>query len=190
MLIETYISAQEYFDLLLKSDIKLEYHDGEVVAMAGAQPAHNRVSSRLIFLLERCLEQSGCMVFNSDQLIKVEECRKFTFPDVVIVCQEPIFYKSPNGLDALENPEIIIEVLSDSTELYDRTGKFECYKTILSLNEYILVSTNTKKVEKFKRINEDEWIERTFTEKDKKIKIGNCEIDLDEIYWKVPSISS
>jgi Uma2 family endonuclease len=101
---------------------------------------------------------------------------------LVIICEKPKYEKSPNGLDALENPEIIIEILSDSTELYDRSEKFECYKTIESLNEYVLVSSKKKKVETFKRLNDDEWIERTFTEKDKKVKIGDYEIAIDDIY--------
>jgi Uma2 family endonuclease len=185
MIIETLISVEEYFDLLQKSDIKLEYHDGEIVAMAGAQPAHNLICSNLHRELFAYLKKAGCKILPSDQLIKVEDCNKYTFPDLVIVCDKPIFEKSPTGLDALANPEIIIEILSDSTELYDRTEKFECYKTIESFREYVLVSSKKPKIEIFKRLNDDEWIERTFTEKDKKIKIGDCEISFDDIYWNV-----
>jgi len=185
MITQTLVSKEEYFDLLLKSDVKLEYHDGEVVAMAGAQPTHNLLSSNIHGELFSCLKKAGCTILASDQLIKIEGCHKYTFPDLVIVCQNLEYEKSPNGLDALENPEIIIVILSDSTELYDRTDKFECYKTISSFREYILVSSKKKQVEIFKRLNEDEWIERTFTEKDKKIKIGDCEISIEDIYREV-----
>jgi Uma2 family endonuclease len=185
MLVETLISKEEYFDLLIKSDVKLEYHDGEVVAMAGAQPAHNTIGANLNGELFQCLKKAECLILTSDQLIKIEDCRKYVYPDLVIVCKNPVYEKSPNGLDALLNPEIIIEILSDSTELFDRSTKFECYKTLESFKEYILVSTNKKQVEVHKKLNENEWIERTFTEKDVSLKIGNCEILLEDIYRKV-----
>ena len=185
MLTETLISKEEYFDLLQKSAVKLEYHAGEIVAMAGAQPPHNLVAGNLLGELYACLKKQGCIILGSDQLLKVEYCEKYVFPDLVIVCDEPIFEKSPNGLDALENPTIIIEIASDSTELYDRTEKFDCYKSISTLKEYVLVASKKKKVEVFKRIDENEWLLHAYSEKDKTIKIGDCEIPFDEIYRKV-----
>lgn len=181
----TLVTVAEYFDLLQKSDIKLEYHAGEVVAMAGAQPAHNRINSNLIYLLEGCLRAGECIVLNSDQLIKIEGCQKYVFPDLVIVCKNPVYEKAPNGLDALENPEIIVEVLSDSTESYDRLEKFDCYKTIPSFREYVLVSSKKKKVEVIKKLSEAEWLSHTYSENDTDIQIGECLIGLSEIYNKV-----
>ena len=140
------VTREEYFDLLAKSDVKLEYHSGEVVAMAGAQPAHNIISANLIIEFGYCLKGKGCVIFTSDQLIKVEECQKYSFPDLVIVCKKPIYEKSPQGTDALENPEIIIEVLSDSTESYDRLEKFDCYKTIPSFREMYLFHPKRRKL--------------------------------------------
>ncbi len=185
MLTTTLVSKEEYFEELLKSDVKLEYHAGEIVAMAGAQAPHNIVAMNLAGELFACLKKVGCMIVGSDQLVKVEACEKYTFPDLVIVCQEPIYEKSPNGLDALENPEIIIEVSSDSTELYDRTDKFECYQTLNSLQEYVLVSSKKKQVEVFRRIENNEWILHIYSEKDNLVKIGNCEVLLNDIYNKV-----
>jgi len=179
------VSVDEYFEILLKSDVKLEYHAGSIVAMTGAQPAHNRISISLSFLLEGCLRASKCLVLNSDQLVKIEACQKYTFPDLVIVCEDAIYEKSPNGLDALENPSIIIEVSSDSTELYDRSEKFKCYQTLDSLNEYVLVSSKKKQVEVFKRFNEKEWLLHIYSENDNLVKIGNCELLLEDIYNKV-----
>lgn len=185
MLTTTLVSKEEYFEELLKSEVKLEYHAGEIVAMAGAQAPHNIISSNLLGELFSCLKKAGCTIIGSDQLIKVEACEKYTFPDLVIVCQKPIYEKSPNGLDALENPDIIIEVSSDSTELYDRTEKFECYQTLQSLKEYVLVASKKKHVEVFKRFNENEWILHIYSEKDNLVKIGTCEVLLDDIYNKV-----
>lgn len=181
----TSVTVAEYFDLLQKSDIKLEYHAGEVVAMAGAQPAHNRICSNLIYLLEGCLRPGECLVLTSDQLIKIEGCQKYVFPDLVIVCKNPVYEKAPNSLDALENPEIIVEVLSDSTESYDRLEKFDCYKTLPSFREYVLVSSKKKKVEVIKKLSEAEWLSHTYSENDTAIQIGECVIDFSEIYHKV-----
>jgi Uma2 family endonuclease len=181
----TLVSREEYFELLEKSDVKLEYHNGEVVAMAGAQPAHNIIAVNLISELVFCLKAKGCIVLNSDQLIKVEDCDKYTFPDLVIVCQKPVYEKSPGGLAALENPEIIVEVLSDSTESYDRLEKFDCYKTIPSFKEYVMVSSKKKKVEVVKKLSESEWLSHTYTEKDENVLIGTCTILMSDIYNKV-----
>ena len=188
----TLVSHEEYFDLLAKSEVKLEYHSGEIIAMAGAQPAHNIISANLIIELGFCLKGKGCIVFTSDQLIKVEKCDKYTFPDLVIVCKKPIYEKSPGGLNALENPEIIIEVLSDSTESYDRLEKFDCYKTIPSFKEYVLVSSKKKKVEVIKRLSEAEWLSHTYTNEDSSVSIGDCLILLKDIYnqAELPEINS
>ena len=150
------VSVEEYFYMLEKSDVKLEYHAGSIVAMTGAQPAHNRICIRLAYLFEDCLQTGQCIVLNSDQLVKIEAFQKYTFPNLVIVCEDAIYEKSPNGLDALENSSIIIEVSSDSTEFYDRTDKFYCYQTLISLKEYVLISSKKKQVEVFKRFNEKE----------------------------------
>ncbi|WP_158549966.1 Uma2 family endonuclease [Runella aurantiaca] len=181
----TSVTVAEYFDLLQKSDIKLEYHSGEVVAMAGAQPAHNRICVTLSAALENCLRSGECLVLTSHQLIKIEGCQKYVFPDLVIVCKNPVYEKAPNGLGALENPEINVEVLSDSTESYDRLEKFDCYKTSPSFREYVLVSSKKKKVEVIKKLSEAEWLSHTYSENDTAIQIGDCVIDLSEIYHKV-----
>ncbi len=180
----TYVSEEEYFEILAKSEEKLEYHDGEIVAMAGAQLPHNIIVSNLIHLLNRCLFDGECIVLNSDMLVHLAECYKYVFPDIVIVYKTPILSEKYR-LDVLENPEIIIEVLSDSTESYDRNEKFECYRQILSIKEYILVASKKKKVEVYRRTPDDEWLLHDYSEKDKQVKIGACEINLDDIYRKV-----
>ena len=88
-------------------------------------------------------------------------------------------------MDALLNPEIIIEVLSDSTENYDRLDKFDCYKTIPSFREYVLVSSKKKKVEVVKKLSEAEWLRHTYTDKDLSERIGECDVLMADIYSKV-----
>lgn len=183
------VTKEEYFALLKDSVEKLEYHDGKVVAMTGASLPHNIIASNLIKLLGNCLEDGDCLVLNSDMLVHLAECYKYVFPDVVIVCKEPIL-TNRYRLDVLENPEIIIEVLSDSTELFDRTEKFDCYKQIETVREYILVSSKKKKIEVYQRTPEDEWLLHDYTEKDKEVRIGDCIIDFDSIYRKVTFVKT
>jgi Uma2 family endonuclease len=188
----TLVTREEYFELLAKSDVKLEYHSGEIVAMAGAQPAHNLIAANFLIELGYCLKKKGCFIYTSDQLIKVEKCDKYTFPDFVIVCKKPVYEKSARGLDALENPEIIIEVLSDSTERYDRLEKFDCYKTLSSFREYVLISSKKKKIEIIKKLNESEWLSHIYTTNDESIVIDDCIILLEDIYRgiELPDVDS
>lgn len=182
-MVMTLVSVQDYFELLRESDVKLEYHAGEIVAMAGAQPGHNIAAVNTLLAFGECLKKQGCLIMSSDQLVKIEQCEIYTFPDLVIVCDAPVYEKSPGGLDALLNPTIIIEVLSDSTELYDRSEKLECYQTLSSLQEYVLVASKKKKVEVFRKNQNAEWVHHVY--KSGKLSIGNCEIDIEAIYDRV-----
>lgn len=182
-------SKEEYFDILQNSDTKLEFHNGEIVAMAGAKPAHNLIVTNITTSLLNCLRKKGCFLFSSDQLIKIEECDKYLFPDLVIVCKNPVFENTKRGIEALENPEIIIEVLSDTTEAFDRTEKFDCYKTIPSFREYVLVSSNKKKVEVIKKINDSEWLIHTYSSFNEKVMIDECEILFEDIYYQTERLS-
>lgn len=178
-------SVREYFAQLQSSDVKLEYVDGEIVAMAGAQPEHNLVCVSLTGLLFECLKRKGCYIFSSDQLIKVEGCESFYFPDLVIVCAKPEYALSGTGLKALTNPEVIIEILSPGTEVTDRVRKMDCYKTLESLKEYVLVSSTKKQVEVIKKLTQAEWLHHTYTQSEEQVLINGCEILLEDIYRQV-----
>lgn len=180
----TRVSEEDYFARLRESTEKLEYHDGEVIAMAGAKLPHNLIASNLIRLFGNCLLDGECLVLNSDQLVHMGECYKYVFPDVVIVCQEPVLTER-HGLDVLENPEIIIEILSDSTELFDRTEKFDCYKQITSVQEYVLVASKKKKIEVFRRTESNEWLLHDYLPPDRTVQLGKCILLLEDIYRKV-----
>ncbi|MEZ4905868.1 MAG: Uma2 family endonuclease [Spirosomataceae bacterium] len=182
-MVNTLVSVADYFQLLQESDIKLEYHAGEIVAMAGEQPAHNIVAANILGEFFQCVKKQGCLIMSSDQLVKIEQCDIYTFPDLVVVCEPPIYEKSPNGLEALLNPSIIVEVLSDSTEIYDRSEKLECYQTLTSLKEYVLVASRKQKVEIFRKNENEEWVFQVY--KTGKLPIGSCEITLASIYDRV-----
>ncbi len=212
----TAFSRDEYFEILEKSEIKLEYRAGEIytmwgepieyrdgelvtaetglplfppnndiMAMSGAKPAHNIIAANLVGEFFNCLKSQGCSVYSSDQLVHIEECDRNTFPDLTILCGEPDYVKTKQGLDALTNPTIVIEILSNSTEAYDRGEKFECYQTLESLQEYVLVSAKKRKIEVFARNTPYEWTQRIYNDGNPRIKIGACEIELAELYRNV-----
>lgn len=114
-------------------------------------------------------------------LVHLKECRKYVYPDIMILCQKPEL-DVRNGIDVLLNPEIIIEVLSASTELYDRTRKFECYKTLSSFRQYILIDSQTYLVETYDKTPENHWLQRTETNLDSRVVIAECEVFLKDIY--------
>lgn len=212
----TAFSRDEYFEILEKSEIKLEYRAGEIytmwgepivyrdgelvteetglplfppnndiMSMSGAKPNHNRITANMIAALVNCMRSQGCEVFSGDQLIWIEACERQAFPDITVVCGEAVFEKSKRGLDALLNPFIIIEILSRSTESFDRGEKYECYQTLESLQEYVLVSMKKRKIEVFARNTPFEWIQRIYNEDNPRVKIGDCEIELEELYRNV-----
>ena len=150
------ITESEYLELERKADFKSEYYNGEIFAMAGATLIHNKIVSNLIFLFNQFLKDKPCDVYPSDLRLQVEKSGLYTYPDITIVCGKTELLD--NKFDTLKNPTILIEVLSDSTEKYDRGQKFSFYREIPSLKEYILVSSKTMKIEKFKRLEDGNYL--------------------------------
>jgi len=185
MKVKSEVSVEDYFRALQESDIKLEYHFGEIVAMAGVQPNHARIHSKIFITLGQCLEAKDCAIMGSDLLVKAGTCGNFYFPDLVIVCKKEEYEMAPSGLKALTNPEIIIEILSDTTESFDRTFKFDCYKTIPGFRKYVLVHTKKKKMEILTRISSVEWLSHTYEDSENEIDLEGCTLMLDEIYSRV-----
>jgi Uma2 family endonuclease len=178
----TKVSQEKYFKLLFGSFYKLEYYDGEVREMISFPPKHNLINGNLYGLIFPCAKQKKQIILGSQQLVSSPKSNCYLFPDITISNEDCSFIRTNKGLDALKNPEIIIEVLSDSTETNDRNEKFDCYKTISSFREYVLVSTNKKKVEVFKKINETEWLMSTYYDENDEVKINDCKILLKDIY--------
>ena len=149
-------TESEYLELERKADFKSEYYNGEIFAMAGATLIHNKIVSNLIFLFNQFLKDKPCDVYPSDLRLQVEKSGLYTYPDITIVCGKTELLD--NKFDTLKNPTVLIEVLSDSTEKYDRGQKFSFYREIPSLKEYILVSSKTMKIEKFKRLEDGNYL--------------------------------
>ena len=149
-------TESEYLELERNADFKSEYYNGETFAMAGASLIHNKIVSNLIFLFNQFLKDKPCDVYPSDLRLQVEKSGLYTYPDITIVCGKAELLD--NKFDTLKNPTVLIEVLSDSTEKYDRGQKFSFYREIPSLKEYILVSSKTVKIEKFKRLEDGNYL--------------------------------
>src|SRR6266550_6315344 len=137
---KTFLSPQEYLEIERKAEHKSEYYAGEMFAMAGAGSSHNLIAVHAAALLDQQFRGRPCRVYNSDQRVRVTQTGLYTYPDVSAVCGEPRL--EDNHLDTLLNPILIIEVLSPSTEAYDRGRKFEQYRTIPTLLQYVLIASD------------------------------------------------
>ncbi|MCA9242203.1 MAG: Uma2 family endonuclease, partial [Planctomycetales bacterium] len=152
---ETRLTAEEYLAIERASETKHEFYRGEMFAMAGASHAHVRINTNLIFLLMDRLREQDCEVYGSDMRVKVDVTGLYTYPDLSVTCDSPRF--EDESFDILLNPQLIIEVLSPSTEAYDRGKKFEHYQRIESLREYVLVSQEEPTVTRFTRSDDSRW---------------------------------
>ena len=151
-----YITPQEYLEWEETAETKSEYHDGVIVAMAGADPEHNKIAFDICAALGPQLREASCEGFGGDQRVRVPACNKYFYPDVSIACEEPQ-YESIKGIRSLLNPTLIIEVLSASTERSDRGEKFVCYQTLNSLLTYVLVSCDKPRMEVYSRQDDRSW---------------------------------
>jgi Uma2 family endonuclease len=131
--IKPYISPEEYLALERKAEYKSEYLDGEIFAMTGASRKHNLISANVLGELRQQLKGNPCEAYASDMRVKVSATGLYTYPDVVVVCREPEF--EDDYIDTLLNPTLLVEILSQSTERYDRIAKSSYYKTLGSLAE-------------------------------------------------------
>src|SRR5881396_2105310 len=150
------ISEAEYLRLDRQAEIKSEYFEGEMFAMAGGTRAHSRIAINVARELDSQLKATDCVVYNTDLRVKVEATGLLTYPDLSIVCGEQRFLDEEQ--DTLLNPTVVIEVLSDSTEAYDRGKKFEHYRQIPSCREFLLVSQREPRLEHFLRQPDGRWL--------------------------------
>ena len=174
--IEDYLEMQSY------SLQKHEYYNGEIFAMSGARADHNTIVVNLTALLKQKLRGGSCKVFNGDQRVYVEKNSLFTYPDLTVVCGKPLFYKD-DKLN-LMNPAIIVEVLSPSTKSYDRGEKFKLYKELATLQEYLLVDSQSVLLEYFFKNDAGVWMGQKYDQLTDKLlmKSPDISLSLEEIY--------
>jgi Uma2 family endonuclease len=149
------LTIEEYLEFEKTSEEKHEYYEGEIFAMSGSKVSHNTIAINLTVILGQMLKGKSCKPFNSDQRIYITGNTLFTYPDISIVCGE-IQTKDDDDWNII-NPSVIIEVLSRSTRNYDMGGKFDLYRDISTLKEYILVDSEAVKVYAFRINNSNHW---------------------------------
>lgn len=180
---QPYLTPDRYLQMEELSNIKHEYIDGQVYAMAGASDPHVTIALNLASDLRTHVRGSGCRVYISDMKARIESLNRFYYPDVMVTCdpndQETPTYK--------RFPTLIVEVLSDSTEAFDRGDKFVDYQEIESLREYVLISTKRQRVECFRRNEQGLWVLQSYKLEQTLFKLDriNFEGKLEGLYEDV-----
>ena len=179
------LTPEEYLAIERAAPTKSEYYQGLMYAMSGASWAHNRITTNLGAELRTALKSQGCDVSTSDLRVRVSPDGLYAYPDVVVLCEQARF--ADNQTDTLLNPTLLIEVLSPSTEAYDRGFKSAQYRTITSLQEYALVSQNEPRVEIYRRQTGGGWhfSEAIGLDASCRFEHLSCSIPLSEIFYRV-----
>lgn len=177
-------TAQEYLAWERLQPARHEFFQGETFAMAGATREHNLIVLNIGAELRNALRKKPCEVYPSDMRSKIPATGLYTYADAVVVCGEPEFEDDVH--DTLLNPKVLVEVLSESSESYDRGKKFEQYRSIASLAEYVLVAQDQVLVEHFSRQPDGSWLLREARAGGRvALPSIDCTIEVDEIYLKV-----
>jgi Uma2 family endonuclease len=176
-------TLEEYFQLELNSNERFEYFDGEIYSMAGVNQEHDAIESNVHTSIKLKLRGKQCRVFLANMRLKVPSLPPYRYSDGSALCGESVFEKI-GGVDVLVNPQLIIEVLSHSTEKFDRDQKFKHYKSIESFSEYLLISQETYFVVHYRKHNEKFWMQTEYDKLDDVINLTtlDCDLTLAEIY--------
>jgi Uma2 family endonuclease len=176
------LTYAEYLEVEEVAVTKSEYLRGEIFAMAGGTPQHAALSNAIVVILAPFLRGKPCRSFSSDLRVRVSATDFASYPDSSIICGS--FVPSPDDANAASNPTVIIEVLSDSTEAYDRGEKFSFYRQLASLHEYVLISQRTKRVEVFRKNLAGRWELYEFgTSETAEIASIDARFSVDELYF-------
>jgi Uma2 family endonuclease len=180
-----FLTPEEYLDLEEKAEYKSEYMDGEIFAMAGASPEHDTIVFNVGGILYAQLKGTPCRAHTSDMRVAASPTSAYTYPDISIACKDARYLR--RGTGNLLNPVAIIEVLSPSTEIYDRRQKFRKYKEISSLVEYILVSQDEILVERYARQANGDWLYSSLNNLDDSLTLISVPaiLNLRDIYDRV-----
>jgi Uma2 family endonuclease len=153
---KTFISPERYLEIERAAEFKSEYYNGEMFAMSGAREAHNLIAANAIAELRQQFRRRSCRVYPSDMRVFVSATGLYTYPDLVALYGKPEF--QDGELDTLLNPSLIVEILSPSTEAYDRSRKFENYRSIESLREYLLIAADRVHADLYTRQTDGRWL--------------------------------
>lgn len=181
----THVTPEEYLAAERLSETRSEYLDGGVFPMPGASLNHVQIAFNLGAELNLQLRSRPCRVLGMDLKVRMPDSRKFFYPDVVVVCDAPQFHDDRK--DVILNPVLVVEVLSKSTEAFDRGAKFQAYRTVESLKEYLLVSQEKPLIEQYIRDEGGEWRYKTADGLASSLTLPsiNCTLNLVAVYDKV-----
>jgi Uma2 family endonuclease len=180
-----YLTPEQYLAIERQAEFKSEYYQGEMFAMSGARRAHNLIAVNAVRELSQQLRGRSCEAYSNDMRVRVTSEELYTYPDLIIVCGEPMFLD--NSFDTLLNPNVIVEVLSESTEAYDRGQKFKLYRSLDSLAEYLLISSQQVSAELFTRQSDGLWLlnAKSSLEDSLDLQSVDCRLRLADLYEKV-----
>lgn len=177
-----FFNPEEYLSWEEKNDIKHEYRQGKIYAMAGASNNHVLITGNLFALLRFHIRGKNCRAYISDTKVKIESINSYYYPDIAVSCDSRDLILT----QYICYPCLIIEVLSDSTEAFDRGDKFADYRQLESLQEYVLISQNTKRVDSFFKNDQQQWILSSYSESDRlTLNIIDFSCLVSEIYEEV-----
>lgn len=180
-------TVDEYLAREAQAQSRHEYDCGEILAMSGATFEHSQVAANAIRSVGNALRGKKCQPLDSNIKVRLSEFDKYVYPDVTVVCGEPVFDAHDTKRTTIVNPTVVVEVLSLSTENYDRGLKFEAYRSLASLKEYVLISQWEPRIETYHRHPDGRWTITTFEGMDTLLKLPSLaiEVPLREIYLNV-----
>lgn len=178
-------TPQEYLKLEETAEYKHEYRDGEIVAMTGGTTAHNLIVSFFLTYLNLALREKNYFVFISDVRLWIPEYRQYTYPDLMVIENEPIY--EGKGTTTVINPLLIVEVLSKSTQDYDKGTKFDYYRSIPSFKEYIIIDQYRCAVQQFAKNTEGKWVLTDYDQPESILTLESLDfsLTLSDIYEKI-----
>lgn len=180
-----YYTPEEYLELEQKSETRNEYLNGKIIAMAGGTTNHNQIAGNFCRAFPLTINNQDYYIYINDVKLWIEEYRFYTYPDLMIIEGEPLYQSENNAI--VNNPKVIIEVLSDSTGNYDKTKKFRAYRSIPSLQEYILISQSSYYVEQFIKQTEQQWLFNTIEGENNNLSLATIDftISFKHLYQRI-----
>jgi Uma2 family endonuclease len=184
-----YLTPEQYLEIEAKAERKSEYYNGQMFLMAGANSDHNQICDNLSLVFGIEFRERSCYVITRDMRVRIPKTGLYTYPDAILLCGERQWADSSKT--TLLNPTIIIEVLSDSTEIYDRVGKFLHYQQVPSLREYILIAQNSFRIDQHILQPDGNWANRSYASIDDTLEVAavGCSIPLRDLYLKTELMS-
>ena len=183
----SHLSGAEYLAWERLQPVRHEFFHGEVFAMAGGSLRHNALSASVTAALYGAMRGRGCVVLSSDQRVGMDAGDRYVYPDVTVVCEAVVLVAGTS--DVVANPTILVEVLSSSTEQYDRGLKWEGYQRLDALTDYVLVSQSEPRIEHFRRDRDGSWIYRSARPGQRIILSAGVELNVDEIFANVLALA-